>query len=230
MDQPAVLAMLSRVVITLPHLGGQGVLIPGGFVLTAAHSLVDEKERTPFPHLGAYAPCSRGFIARNPLGMELVLVPTFIDLISDVAILEPSAQIEHYAGDTAKHDLFSHFAFEERASTPELLVDLPIDLDTRWRKAWVHIHQKGWQAIRVQEGVEHPNKLIIESEVPIGSESSGGPIVTRWGKLIGVISNELTQKKNKKYGGSFAHVAAVVPTWYHWEIEDQEEDEGEGLD
>ena len=46
MDQPSVLAMLSRVVVTLPHLGGQGVLIPGGFVLTAAHSLVDEKERT----------------------------------------------------------------------------------------------------------------------------------------------------------------------------------------
>ena len=39
MDQPSVLAMLSRVVVTLPHLGGQGVLIPGGFVLTAAHSL-----------------------------------------------------------------------------------------------------------------------------------------------------------------------------------------------
>ena len=39
MDQTSVLAMLSRVVVTLPHLGGQGVLIPGGFVLTAAHSL-----------------------------------------------------------------------------------------------------------------------------------------------------------------------------------------------
>ena len=39
MDQPSVLAMLSRLVVTLPHLGGQGVLIPGGFVLTAAHSL-----------------------------------------------------------------------------------------------------------------------------------------------------------------------------------------------
>ena len=39
MDQPSVLAMLSRVVVTLPHLGGQGVLIVGGFVLTAAHSL-----------------------------------------------------------------------------------------------------------------------------------------------------------------------------------------------
>ena len=39
MDQPSVLAMLSRVVVTLPHLGGQGVLIVGGCVLTAAHCL-----------------------------------------------------------------------------------------------------------------------------------------------------------------------------------------------
>ena len=39
MDQPGVLAMLFRVLVTLPHLGGQGVLIVGGFVLTAAHSL-----------------------------------------------------------------------------------------------------------------------------------------------------------------------------------------------
>ena len=39
MDQPSVLAMLSRVVVTLPQLGGQGVQIVGGFVLTAAHSL-----------------------------------------------------------------------------------------------------------------------------------------------------------------------------------------------
>ena len=39
MDQSAVLAMVFRVVVTLPHLGAQGVLIVGGFVLTAAHSL-----------------------------------------------------------------------------------------------------------------------------------------------------------------------------------------------
>ena len=39
MDQTSVLAILSRVVVTLPHLGGQGVLISGGCVLTAAHSL-----------------------------------------------------------------------------------------------------------------------------------------------------------------------------------------------
>ena len=39
MDQSSVLGMFSRVLVSFPHLGGQGVLIVGGFVLTAAHSL-----------------------------------------------------------------------------------------------------------------------------------------------------------------------------------------------
>jgi len=225
MDKPPVLNALSRVLVTFPRLGSQGVLIPGGFVLTAAHCLVDEKNRTPYPHNKAFTPFSMAFTARNALGKEFPLMPLTIDLVSDVAILEISNQVGHYKGNKADRTLFGDFAVAEVDSIPEFLVDLPIDLDIQWRKAWVHIHQTGWKQIRVKEGVRHHNELIIESEVPIGPESTGGPIVTKWGKLLGVVSGELTQKKNKNYRGSFAHATAVLPTWYHWEMEDREEDE-----
>ena len=225
MDQPPVLESLSRVLVTFPRLGAQGVLIPGGFVLTAAHCLVDEKNRTPYPHNKAFKRNSLAFTAKSPQGIEFPMVPLFMDLISDVAILEHSKQLEHYKGNKSDYDLFPNFAVAEVESIHEFLVDLPIDLDIRWRKAWVHIHQKGWHLIRVKEGLVHDNHLIIESEVPIGPDSAGSPIVTKWGKLLGVVSGELTQKKNKKHRGSFAHAFAVLPTWYHWEMEDQEEDE-----
>ena len=225
MDQPPVLNALSRVLITFPRLGAQGVLIPGGFVLTAAHCLVDEKDGTPYPPNKAFTTFSMAFTAKNALGNEFPLMPLFIDLISDVAILEISNQIGHYQGNKADHALFADFAVAEVESIPEFVVDLPIDLDIRWRKAWVHIHQTGWQQIRVKEGPVHDNHLIFESEAPIGPECAGSPIVTKWGKLLGVVSGELTQKKNKKYRGSFAHATAALPTWYHWEMEDQEEDE-----
>ena len=67
MDQPPVLESLSRVLVTFPRLGTQVVLIPGGFVLTAAHCLMDEKDRTPYPHKKAFTPFSMAFTARNSL-------------------------------------------------------------------------------------------------------------------------------------------------------------------
>jgi len=225
MDHPPVLNSLSKVLVTFPRLGAQGVLIPGSFVLTAAHCLVDEMDGTPYPHNKAFPRNSMAFTAKSPQGIEFPMVPLFMDLISDVAILEHSKQLEHYKGNKSDYDLFPNFAVEVMKLPPDFVVDLPIDLDIRWRKAWVHIHQKGWHLIRVKEGLVHDNHLIIKSEVPIGPDSAGSPIVTRWGKLLGVVSGKLTQKKNKEYRGSFAHAFAVLPTWYHWTMEDMAEDE-----
>ena len=227
MDQPPFLNLLSKASITLPNIRAQGILIPCGHVITAAHCIVSERDYTPYPHNKAFTDFSLPLTAKNAGGKVFPLIPLFIDVVSDVAILGTSDKPKHYGDEDFNPGRFLRFAGGLKKAVPRFAVNLDPSLDIRSIKAWVNQHKHGWLPVHVHEGLEHPNQLIFESDVAIGPAASGSPIVTSKGRLLGVVSNPVHFDSSEKCTGSFAHAAAILPRWYLCAVKEQEMEDGE---
>jgi len=225
MDQPAFLDSLTKALITFPYVGAQGILIPCGHVITAAHCIVSEMDYKPYPHNRAFTGFSLPLTAKNAGGKVFPLIPLFIDVVSDVAILCPSDKPEHYGHEKFDPGRFYRFARRLKKAVPRFAINLNPSLDIRRMKAWVHQQNHGWLPIHVCKGLDYPNQLIFKSDVAIGPAISGSPIVTNKGKLLGVVSNTIHLKSSGNCTGSFAHAAAILPRWYLWEVKEQEMEE-----
>jgi hypothetical protein len=83
--RPSIANRVAAAVVRLPRRSGQGVLVPGGLVVTAAHCIVEGDGWADYlpPATGA-SPVER-VIAED--GRELKMIPVAIDPISDLAVL-----------------------------------------------------------------------------------------------------------------------------------------------
>jgi hypothetical protein len=54
-DEPTFLDSLTEVLITIPHIGAHGILIPGGQIITRAHCIESERDYESYPHNKAFA-------------------------------------------------------------------------------------------------------------------------------------------------------------------------------
>jgi len=219
--------LLSKALITLPNIGAQGILIPCDHVITAAHCIVSESDYTPYPHNKASTDFSLPLTAKNADGKVFPLIPLFIDVVSDVAILGPSDKPEHYDDNDFNPCRFLRFAKSLKKAVPKFAVNLDPSLDIRSIKAWVNKQNQGWLPVHVYEGLDHPNQLIFESDFAIAPTASGSPIVTNKVRLLGVVSNPVHFDSSQKCTGSFAHAAAILPRWYLWPVKEQAIEDGE---
>lgn len=163
--------------VQLPGGPGLGVLVPGGFILTAAHC-VEHHE------------CMASRIA---LGDEITehVKPRWSGKLSfDVAVFEAGSDIAMLMpGDPEKHH-------SQEAALDEFYTDVapvPVCNDglTLMESFDVHIrtHDGGWATGKAQLCRKHAPSLFIRSNQPIKGGASGGPIIdSKTGKLVGITS------------------------------------------
>lgn len=161
--------------VRLPRRGGQGVLVEGGVILTAAHCLEWNGEGAMA--LGARYWCD--VTTRD--GRTFQVEPWAVEPITDVAVLGAvDGQVLFDAGE----------AFEEWAEgTPAVRVgrdDYPL---FEAIPAYVLSHEGEWIAGTVQQCREDAPTLALETMAPVRGGTSGGPIVDESGALIGLVSS-----------------------------------------
>jgi hypothetical protein len=165
--------------VLLPKGPGQGVVIAGGYVLTAAHCIEWD---------------ARGGIVLGDFLVEPIRIgdeevrgtPIVIEACSDIAVLS----IEDL-------ELRDPVAFERDAETwkARLATVKPVPLfvdDIEERKPFaVHIrsHKGEWIDGRATLWREGSHVVCVKAARQVEGGSSGGPIVTDAGELLGVVSN-----------------------------------------
>ncbi len=165
---------LSQCAVKLPELEGQGVLVKGGFVLTASHCLNWGRETGTGVVLGDHCPieivCATGHKFR--------LGPIFLDAVSDLAVLGP------LDNQVFPSDCESFEEFCQQVTALDICKVFPAERKEIPLKAWSH---EGFE-IDCSGTLWNTNAARIWVKGPIRAGTSGGPIVTMDKELIAIVS------------------------------------------
>lgn len=199
---------------------GLGVVVPGGFVLTAAECLPPGS----LPHLhSAYLDehfVEEEIIVRGDKRLTLRLVA--LELMSDVAVFAPLAAIPLHGG-TERAEEFR--AWYERV-TP-----VPVSRRQRYRHrtafpvralssggAWVQgtaVFCQPWLRSDDHEGLGRlGGDLHLTLDAPLPTDFAGGPVIDQYGELVTV--SPLTDGASP-YNESRPYLRRALPTWV-WDV------------
>jgi S1-C subfamily serine protease len=188
--------------VCLPVKGGQGVLVAGGFILTAAHCIsLDGRGKMT---LGDY------FLENvtTKSGVRFRVGPVSADPVSDIAVLaalddqvffKDADAFEQWSETTSPVPLAS--------TTPRFRRPLPVSVLT---------HKGKWIAakiIRYGPGRLNGGRLCIEAEDRIEGGTSGGPVVDSSGRLVGVVSWSSEVPAGQETAGALPIAHLTLPQW-----------------
>lgn len=190
---------------------GQGVLVPGNLVLTAAHCV-------RWSGSGDMTLAEDEYLAivTTPTGATFVLKVLAVEPASDIAVLGAP----DYQTFTDDADRFEEWC-EQTAPVPICYLQLEQGDSV---EAFVLTHRHAWVAA---EAIRHrfaapDGRIWIKYEEPIYGGTSGGPVVTPDGRLLGVVShvNEILDGPCK---GAIPLARLSLPQWVMARIEDDTE-------
>lgn len=168
--------MVSNATVKILKSGGQGVLVKGNFIVTAAHCIEAKYDGSMV--LGDY------FIEEiETIHGKLKVTPWAIEPVKDIAILGS-------LDDQTFYDESNQFEeFCEKVKPISLFLDqlkhyqhFPIYIYSHEKK-WIKGKATNWWIYK-----DFP-MIGIETEKNIKGGTSGGPIVNEQGKLVAVVSN-----------------------------------------
>jgi len=198
---PEIMDRVARATVRFPRRGGQGVLIRGGLVLTAAHVI-------EWTHEGCMV---LGEDARflQPIeagGRKLMAYPLAVEPVADLAILgSPDGQ---WVPDEA--EAFEQFCEATAAvslTTEEFPIGEPVP-------AYVLSHTRRWLTGQVtQWRPDGAAQLTLEVDEGIEGGTSGSPVVTEHGLLLGVVSNAGGTRGEPYRKGSIPRPHLAAPVW-----------------
>ena len=212
------LERVARATVRLRETGGRGVLVPGGFVVTAAHCINWDGHGGMVlgdPYLTKIVTAS---------GEELVLQVHAVEPVSDVAVLGPIEIQERLS------DLLAFEAWSEQTRPAPVRRWVPVterDL-RRVRTKMLADPRAGRKSPRFKRSIgvyvlDLKNRWIpgtashypldlssgsawLSATEPIKGGMSGGPVVDLQGRLVGLVSNGTD-------GGTMPVLTQALPAW-----------------
>jgi len=198
MEENLAFTTVERATVKLPEKGGQGVLVTGGVIMTAAHCIDCTCDGSMV--LGDYF-----IIEIETTSQNLKVQPLAVEPISDIAILGSlDGQVF-----PEEDDKFMEFC---RATDP-----VPLDLKEfrPKQKMGIHIytHEGTWVAGTVMAMKKDANILYLEADDIIKGGTSGGPIVNDSGELVAVASMVSESEGDTKSSGMVPRPHLALPFW-----------------
>jgi hypothetical protein len=169
---------------------GRGVLIPGGFILTAAHVAMNERDEPinwgGMSHGGQRHP---PVTIRTPNGDEFKAGVEVVETVADIALLRPYE---------------SGRSFVESTISPPIVARRLRETVYFLNYEWVWV--RAWIDAATAAGFAH-----VDAEAEVKSGCSGGPVVTAAGYLVGVVTGFF--ESPGRFGLALALAGFALPAW-----------------
>jgi len=164
-----------KATVKLPCMGGQGVLVGGGLILTAAHCL-DYDSTTGVQITLGDQPLIE---VETADGLNFMLTPWVIESVSDIALLGPPDN-QSYGEDVEK---LEDFCFKTKAVPifRGVLIGASVPI-------MIRSHKQRWINGTVEQHGLSSHRVGIRADEQVEGGTSGGPIVTKEGHLVGIVS------------------------------------------
>lgn len=175
LPKPVRAAVENATVQTSASGGGQGVLVPGGFILTAAHCITYTIDGRIV--LGDWT--VEVITTRD--GRTIRVAPLAVEPVADIAALG-ALDSQAFPRDAEAFEAFCEATPAVPLSADELDLFAPVD-------AFILSHKGTWLEARAECFQEGHRSLAIDAAEQIEGGTSGGPIVNARGELLGVVSN-----------------------------------------
>jgi S1-C subfamily serine protease len=188
-----------RATVRLPKWGGQGVLVPGGYILTAAHCITWD---------------GPGYLLAGQFFMESVEMRDGRTFLANVDAADPSADIaalgpaDGQAGLYEDQRAFDKFAYEAPA--------VPLYTRALEREESIPVHvftHKGEWIVGTATGGCMRGSLWLSATVPIECGTSGGPVVDDDGLLVGLVSHSPEGHIGPDSGSEMPAPSMALPRW-----------------
>jgi|SRR5947207_13130524 len=194
-------AKIEAATVRFTRRGGQGVVVPGRMIATAAQVVSwDAKGGVVLGHYHIEA------VEANH--RTLKVRPLAVERVADIAVLgalDGQVSAEH----AAASDAFEAFC-DSTAPVAICTADFPL-----FAPFPVHIlaHTGRWLSARAQQRDVNAPVLTIEASEGIDGGTSGGPVVTDSGLLLGVVSNRGGPGGEPVRTGSVPRLHVAAPGW-----------------
>lgn len=166
--------IIEKATVHFPSKGGQGVLVKGNFIMTAAHCVncsVDSGMMMEDINPEKIVTSSGTGIMVNLLAVEPVSDIAVLGIIDSQEFPEEADKFEKFCNHTRPVKLFR--------KDFDLFVEYP---------AYIYTHLREWLTCKVEKTFPTANKLVLNPEKAIQPGTSGSPVVNDAGELIGVVS------------------------------------------
>lgn len=210
-DPGSIFAIVERAIVriaTRDRGAGQGVLIPGGYILTAAHCV-------DWDHTG-------GMVTGDEYTQEITTSDGKTFLVSPRAI-EPCYDIALLANTHSDVEVEAWLAFEEFCESRSPVVpsfdSMPVEDP---QSIFVYSHRGFWMPGKATQygPPDHPS-FLLETEQPIEGGTSGGPVIRTDGLLLGVMSTGTeTGEPSPCLAPSFTGRATRITALPYWAVQD----------
>lgn len=187
----------------LPGKQGQGVLVEGGFVLTAAHCI-------DWDTSGGMTLDSHRLVDVRPKGgAEFKMDVLAVEPVADIAVLGP-ADGQEFPGDEAAFEDFCESTEGVPISEDDLVVREPIPVAIlSHREAWIAA-----RAVRNGGATGLPFATVcLNAEASIEGGTSGGPVIDANGLLLGVVSAAFGGSLDSTKNGIIPRPHLALPAW-----------------
>ena len=174
---------------------GQGVLVEGGFVFTAAHCV--DFSLDGGMALGDH--CIQ--IVDTTDGAQLFLSVLAVEPVSDLAVLGPpdcQAAPDEYDEFKRVYDQTPSLSLDVREHEVKMLFDIHI-----------FTHKKTWLDGKAMLTWPGANLISVNTNEPIEGGTSGGPIVNEHGELVAVVSHT----SNVAGSDTQPNLCRALPVW-----------------
>ncbi len=189
---------VEKATVRLLEKGGQGIVVPTGLILTAAHCITWRIE-------GAMA-LGDHFLEEVECGGRKIRASVLaIEPVSDIAVLgPPDDQMSDADADTYEAALGLVDPVEINTEDFELFRDIP---------AAVYTHNRTWIGATVRQCNKSAWRLSMHTTQQIESGTSGGPIVDHLGRLLGVVSDASESDGRHPSHGMTPRPHLALPVW-----------------